>query len=194
MVQVKKTEVKEAILEAAFDLFSRRGYVDTTMAHIARAANVTVANLYVYFDSKLLLLYEVYRPWLVAQMDNLGRSAEKYRTPRTRLRRILLGLWSDIPAADGRFANSLIEALAVAPRDTNKPGNMLQWAEERLTSMMLEILPADRRHVFDDRLIAHIIWMAFDGFVINYRLGDIRDTEAVADFMTDLILGEKKAS
>ncbi|WP_429355025.1 TetR family transcriptional regulator [Paraburkholderia sp. 32] len=31
------------------------------MAQIASAAGMTAANLYVYFDSKLAILYEVYR-------------------------------------------------------------------------------------------------------------------------------------
>lgn len=55
MAQIKKPEVREAIIQAAFELFSRKGYTATTMAEIARTANMTVANLYVYFDSKLLI-------------------------------------------------------------------------------------------------------------------------------------------
>src|SRR5271155_227040 len=66
--QVKKSDKRSAILAAAFDLFSRRGYGATTMADIARAANTTVANLYVYFPSKLVILYEVYNPWLANQI------------------------------------------------------------------------------------------------------------------------------
>ncbi|WP_429481746.1 hypothetical protein [Paraburkholderia youngii] len=36
------------------------------MTRIASAAGMTAANLYVYFDPKLAILFEVYRPWLRA--------------------------------------------------------------------------------------------------------------------------------
>src|SRR5690554_1562443 len=109
MAQIKKPEVREAILKAAFELFTTQGYNATTMTKIARAANMTVANLYVYFDSKLLLFYEIYRPWLIEQLNNLRDSVKKQRTARAKLKRIIIGVWSDIPSKDGFFANSMIE-------------------------------------------------------------------------------------
>jgi len=35
--------------------------------------------------------------------------------------------------------------------------------------------------------------MAFDGFAINQRLGDVRDTGGVVDLICDLLLGEAAA-
>jgi len=43
MAQVKKSEVRDAILAAAFDLFSEKDYARTTIAEIARCAGVIVA-------------------------------------------------------------------------------------------------------------------------------------------------------
>ena len=63
MVQVKKKEVRQAILDSAFDLFSERGYHDTTLQDIADFAGVGVSSLYSYFPSKLHLLYAVIEPW-----------------------------------------------------------------------------------------------------------------------------------
>jgi len=189
VAQVKKSGMREAILQAAFDLFSRKGYTPTTMAEIARASDMTVANLYVYFDSKLLILYDLYRPWLDAQLESLSESVRKFRTPRTKLRRVFIGLWGDIPAADHCFANALIEALAVAPRNMGKPNNLLVQVEDYLTRLLSECLPADSAVAADGNLLSHIVWMAFDGFVINSRIGDVRDTEKIADVMTTLLLG-----
>lgn len=190
MAQVKKNGMRKAILQAAFDLFSRKGYMPTTVAEIAKMSDMTVANLYVYFDSKLLILYEIYRPWLEAQLDSLAKSVRRFRTPRSRLRRIFLGLWGDIPAADHCFANALIEALAVAPRGMGKPNRLLADVEERLARLIAESLPPGHPVLADGNLLSHILWMAFDGFVINARIGDVRDTERIADIMTDLILGK----
>jgi hypothetical protein len=45
MAQVKKPEIRNAILSAADRLFSDRGYHNTTLAQIAAKANVSTANL-----------------------------------------------------------------------------------------------------------------------------------------------------
>jgi AcrR family transcriptional regulator len=194
MPQVKKAGMREAILAAAFDLFCRKGYTATTMSEIARAAGMTVANLYVYFDSKLLIFYEIYTPWLLARVDSLRESVQKFPTPRTRLRRIIVGLWGDIPAADHSFANAMIEALASAPMDTPKPNNLLEQCEIAITNLILESLPPERAYLASNRLLSHILWMAHDGFAINSRIGDTRDLEAIATLMTDMILGPEETT
>ncbi|MGV2290446.1 TetR/AcrR family transcriptional regulator [Trinickia sp. YCB016] len=189
MPQVKKAGMREAILAAAFDLFCRKGYTPTTMSEIARTAGMTVANLYVYFDSKLLILYEIYQPWLNDQLQALRESVVKLRTPRTRLNRVFTGIWSDIPAADHCFANALIEALSSAPSGMGKPVNLLVQVEEFLNELLIEILPPERAEMVREGLLSHVVWMAFDGFVINQRIGDLRDIEKIADLMTDMLLG-----
>jgi len=69
MVQRKKPEVREAILAAAFRLFARRGYAATMVADIAREAGVSPGNVYIYFRSKLEILYAIYDPWLRARIE-----------------------------------------------------------------------------------------------------------------------------
>ncbi len=183
--------MREAILEAAFTQFRHKGYTATTMTSIAREAGMTVSNLYVYFDSKILILYEIYRPWLVEQLEQLKIAVARLRSPRAQLRRIIIGVWGDIPAADQSFANALIEALANAPRDQGKPNDLLKWSENELREMIQACLPAEKVHLLGEELLAHVIWMAFDGFVINRRIGDVRDIEKIADLMADLLQVEQ---
>jgi AcrR family transcriptional regulator len=193
VAQVKKSGVREAILESAFERFSRNGYTATSMAEIARGGNMTVANLYVYFDSKMAILYEIYRPWLEQQLAALAASVRKFRSPRARLRRLFIGLWGDIPAADHAFAHSLIEALASAPRGQGKTNNLLAQVETFLTELLCEVLPPERMAVLHGDLLSHVLWMAFDGFVINQRIGDSRPIDLVADVMADLLVGSEQS-
>lgn len=192
MPQVKKSDKRDAILASAFDLFARKGYSDTTMVEIAKAANTTAANLYVYFPSKLLILYEIYAPWLRVRLESLQEAVQKFRSPRMRLKRIFTGIWSDIPDADHSFANCLVEALAQAPKNTPKPSDLLVQSESFLSLLITNALPEARRHLARDQKLAHVVWMAFDGFAINRRLGDVRDVDAIAELMTDLLLGKEE--
>ena len=114
MVQVKKETVRNAILDAARDLFSDRGYHRTTLLDIAQRAGTGVSSLYSYFPSKLHLLYAVVEPWQKECIRRLEANVRKVEEPREKLQAILLGVWRDIPMDNIGLANSLMEALASA--------------------------------------------------------------------------------
>lgn len=52
----KKARTREAIIDAALDLFERNGYDNTTIEEIAAAAEVSPRTFFRYFDSKLELI------------------------------------------------------------------------------------------------------------------------------------------
>lgn len=193
MVQVKKPAQREAILKRAFQLFARKGFKKTTMAEIAAASNMTVANIYVYFPSKLHLLYDIYDPIQKRQLETLAEEVRRIDAPRDKLRHLFYGLWHAIPAEDNGFANNLMQALADEPPRRGKINDLLTWCENFVTALIRESLPEERRALAADNRLAHLTWMAFDGFVINWRLGDIRDTEGVVELVCDLLLGDAAA-
>lgn len=190
MPQVKKTEMRDAVLAAAFDLFSRKGYTATTLAEIARNAGTTSPNLYVYFESKLYIAYELYDPWLLREVESLTSTVLKLRSARQRLQRLFIGLWGDIPTADRHFANVLIEALASSTPETPKPKNLLSRIDGMLTELLTRIVPPERAHLVADGSFSRVVWMAFDGFTINQRIGQKADIESMAALMATLLLGE----
>ena len=55
------TDKREAILEAALDLFVERGFFGTAVPEIAERAGVGAGTIYRYFDSKEALVNEIYR-------------------------------------------------------------------------------------------------------------------------------------
>ena len=79
MTQRKKDNVREAILEAAFRLFSERGYVNTSMPAIAKEAGISSANVYVYFQSKIDILFTLYEPWLEKRLDALEKTLARIK-------------------------------------------------------------------------------------------------------------------
>ena len=62
-MQFKKQEIREKILDAAKKDFYKNGFEKTTMRHIARAAQVSVSNVYNYFNNKSDLFYEITTPF-----------------------------------------------------------------------------------------------------------------------------------
>lgn len=192
MAQVLKDSVRRTIVDKAAVVFASEGYHRATVSMIAARARVAVGTVYTYFPSKLHLLYAVYSPWLAAQMDRIEKKAEAVEGRRAKLKAIILGLWRDIPTSDPGLANSLMEALASTDPGKGKPEPLLRWTEERLAGMLAKTLPRARRR-YADAYVANILLMAFDGYVINRRLGDFRDYERLAELMTDLLLGNGRA-
>jgi AcrR family transcriptional regulator len=168
VAQIKKKEIRQAILDAAYKLFSKRGYSDTNIANIARTAGVAPANVYVYFPSKLEILFSIYEPWLTKQFDALEKSLRRMADPRQRLRKILSTLWREIPSAENGFANNMMQAISAANgRDGYSPALRLA-IEGRLAKLLEDCLPTtDRKNARD---LASIMLMAFDGYALNFHL------------------------
>src|SRR5438445_13541344 len=110
MAQVKKPEIRDAIRSAADRLFSKRGYHSTTLAQIAAAADVSTANLYVYFTSKLDILYSIYDPWLRERTERLALELSRMKSGQQRVSKLLHALWCEMPAEKNGFANNFIQA------------------------------------------------------------------------------------
>lgn len=191
MVQIKKDDVRARILESARHELEKRGYAATTMRSIARRAGTSPSNVYVYFPSKLALLFAIYGPWLKDQITELERESAKIRDPRRRLRKIVASLWEVFPSAENGFGNTFVEGLAVSGRDGRYSRDLLLWAEGRIAGLIASCLPEHRAAVLGNTALAHILFMAFDGFAVNYVLaGPSRRLDHCIDMMTDLILGE----
>jgi AcrR family transcriptional regulator len=187
VVQVKKKQIRQAILDSAYDLFSERGYHGTTLQDVAELAGIGVSSLYSYFPSKLHLLYAVFEPWYKDAFEQLEKRVRRLKTPRDRLRTLLIGLWRDIPIANIGLTNSLMEALASADPAQEKPVPLLKWTEERLIKMLREAMPAEDADRIDYDALSTLFIMAYDGFVINRRLNDLRDIERLSDAICNVL-------
>jgi AcrR family transcriptional regulator len=190
MPQVKKQEMRKAILDAAYALFRKQGYYETTLRQIASRAHTSLANVYVYFDSKYEIVFELYDPWMAAKIDQLEHDANAIVDPHQRLRHILSTLWAEIPAANNGFARNIMQALSIASTAKEYDPKMVSWIEAKLTKLLMSSLPPDRRSFAANGALAHVLIMAFDGFVINQCLNPAAAcNEDVLDVVCTSLLG-----
>jgi AcrR family transcriptional regulator len=59
-VRHKDDNKQRAICDAAIELITANGFADTSMSKIAKAANVSPATIYVYFENKEELINKIY--------------------------------------------------------------------------------------------------------------------------------------
>lgn len=65
MIREETGSKRRAIIEAASNIFAKKGYEDTTIAEIAEAAGVAVGTVYLYFHNKREIYTSVSLDWVV---------------------------------------------------------------------------------------------------------------------------------
>lgn len=190
MAQTKKKEIREAILAAAEALFAEHGYSATTLAAIARRARVAMSNIYNYFGSKLEILYAIYEPWLDARLDRLEAEVAAITDSRARVRRVLQAVLRDLPAENNGFANNVLQAISTRNADEQYSRALLLRSERRISNMLRSALPPERCWLLRQDGLSHLLFMAFDGFAVNYKLnGPSRRAAGIVDTLTKLLIG-----
>jgi AcrR family transcriptional regulator len=167
MSQTKKKDVREAILAASFRLFSAQGYSDSSIPAIAREAGISTANVYVYFRSKLDILYTLYEPWLKERLDRLDRSLKRVGAPQERLERLLVILWRDLPRENNGFAKNIMQALSTTGGGDDYSPHLRELFQGRVAIWLADCLSVTKA---ESEVIAGIVLMAFDGFAMNVHL------------------------
>lgn len=167
MSQTKKKDVREAILAAAFRLFSAQGYSESSIPAIAREAGISTANVYVYFRSKLDILYTLYEPWLKERLDRLDRSLKRVGSPPERLERLLVVLWRELPRENNGFAKNIMQALSTTGGGDDYSPHLRELFQGRVAAWLMDCLSVTKA---ESDVIAGIVLMAFDGFAMNVHL------------------------
>ena len=189
MAQKKKEAVRKATLDAAFELFSRQGYSNTTLKQIADRAGFSPANIYRYYPSKLDVLFAIFRPWLNEILDRLEEDLTTIDDPRRRLGAIVQTMWKTIPEKDNGFHGNLIQALSTLKAGEPYSRDLLYELEGRLTAMLRKCLPEDRHFMLEDDRLAHMLFMGLDGFAMGYGLvGPSRRAYAIAEDFCDMLI------
>lgn len=96
-----RDEKREAVLATAAQLFSTRGFYNTTLTDIAQQLHITKPALYHYFNSKDAILLECTRNALAAVEDEFRRAQAHGPTGLARLEHFLVWYAENMTTAFG---------------------------------------------------------------------------------------------
>ena len=89
--ELPESEKKLAIATAAAQLFSSRGYMETSMEDIAAQSKMSKSLLYYYFKNKSEILYFVLTTFLNFVLENTREYLQGLDDPGEKLKHIILG-------------------------------------------------------------------------------------------------------
>lgn len=114
-LEARRGNKRERILQAALGVFAKKGYHDTQIAEIARAAGVADGTIYLYFESKEALLMSLFDDSVGRLFEVMDRDLAAIQSPSEQMRHIIdvqLGLLENEPM--------LAELLTVNLRDVSR--------------------------------------------------------------------------
>ena len=96
----KKKTTKNKILDAAFSVFVKNGYKDTTMSHIVRESGLSKGAIYHHYDSKKDLFISLIDHWEIYSFPDFYSGSNKNETATSTLRRfanVVFNTFNDKP-------------------------------------------------------------------------------------------------
>jgi AcrR family transcriptional regulator len=158
---------RQQILDAACDCVRQAGFHGASMAEIAKAAGLSVGQIYRYFENKEAMIAAI-----VAQ--DLAEMREKFAEMESRPGELVDALVEHLPEAVdkcfdlGRAALTL-EVLAEASRNT-KVAAILRAADEQERVYAQTMLDRGRRPEWTDaefQARCEVVGLLFDGMIIR---------------------------
>lgn len=140
---------RRAMLLAALDSFARKGFHGTTTREIATRAGLSRAAVYMHFESKAEILYEIGSTGHRAALAQIDSALEGVEDPAERLRCYVLALVAWV-ARHHTVARVITEEVRVLPAryfDEIRP--LRRGFETRLAAVLREGIEAERFQVED---------------------------------------------
>lgn len=162
-----RQQTQKQIIDAAFDLFANEGYSKTSIASVAKKANISKGLIYHYFDSKEAILEAIFDQ-LVDMGDQMMSFPEEFG-PADKIKFTLEQIFTFIREETGM--GRLMVSLALQPDVFESLKPKLDKVQESQIMMFKEIMWDLGRE--QPELEAYQLGAMMDGILMGYiAMGD----------------------
>jgi AcrR family transcriptional regulator len=189
--QKKSTSRKEQILQAAEQVFARKGYHDSTISDVARRAKVSDATIYEYFSSKEDLLFSLPGETARRGKENLDQVLPFIRSHADKIRAFVYNHLSFYQTHPDYASVALLILKPNRKFAETEAYRDVQDLSRVLIQVIQEGMAAGEfRSDLDPFLVRSVILGTIEHLVIRQvLLGKPEDLVALVDPVTDLIVG-----
>lgn len=188
----QKEQRREQILFKALELFARKGYSDTKISDIAKAARMSTGLMFHYFDSKEQLYEELVR--MGAAYTNMPGEFP-YRNPAEYFEGFLNALFSYVSEQPWVFYMFVL--MAQARRSEAVPSHIREIAMGiNQIEQSAEIIEAGQRQGYfregDAYLLAFTFWSSVQGIMeqlaVTPKMREVGGALPRAEWLMDILL------
>jgi len=190
-IQKKSTPRKEQILEAAEQVFARKGFHDATISDVARLAKVSDATIYEYFSSKEDLLFSLPGETARRGKENLEQVLPFIRSYADKIRAFV---YNHLSFYQNHPDYASVALLILKPNRKFAETEAYKDVQE-LSRVLIHVIregmfAGEFRSDLDPFLVRSAILGTIEHLVIRQvLLGKPEDLVALVDPLTDLIVG-----
>lgn len=169
----KKKAKRVAILDAALDIFSQKGFQDTKIIEISRKADVADGTIYLYFKNKDDLFMAAFESFMQKKMKQFRDILEPIENKYERLHRFL-DLHAEMFTNNPDLARFMFIELRQSPQFYNKYPNFWPLREytEFAKQLCSDAVKAKSIRPIDPEVLVTIMIGTMDFALIEWLLGD----------------------
>jgi AcrR family transcriptional regulator len=181
---------RRQLVDAAWKLFSRKGYLATTTEEIAAGAGVTKGALYFHFKTKEDLLFEIVKGWLASAREAVIEGATNNMRPVDFLR-ILTGAGAHCRQDWAESAGLWVQAIRI-PRIK---AYLTRQINDYLDFFVQKVTVEPQLDETQLRQLGLLVFALHDGLeMLRYHYGRKVDIEALVDLAGLLTLSGSDVS
>lgn len=177
-------ESKKNILDAAREIFSKKGYTKTTIKEVAERAEISIGGIYLYYKNK----EELYTELIRKQMDSFSKHTEVLRNnPPLAALRLLIEDYLDYAIKWTKLVSMHIKEHDLKLKKPLKKEFLA--AQRRLLADILT--NGIKKGIFRDincNETADVILFSLRGMILAYISGDIKTPKKQGEFFYKLML------
>jgi len=179
----QKEEVRNAILEAAWDLIIAEGVQSLSIRKIADAIEYSVPVIYDHFENKDAILLEFTRRGFVILKSDLEVAKAKHESPADQLKEMALKYWEF--AFNNREYYQLMYGLGMPSCDTVKKVPELQAYSGLVISTIQDAILTGKNPGTNAFLKFHTYWSIMHGLISINMMGNVNSSEEMNRLVLD---------
>lgn len=117
---IDKEAKKQEIVQAAITVFAQRGFANTKIADIARAANIGKGTIYEYFKNKSEIFENGFRYFMDAMETSIAKKIFKIIDPVEKLKAIFTSMTDFFQGETAEFMEIMLDFWAEAIRQKDE--------------------------------------------------------------------------
>ncbi len=189
VLRLARAQRVDQILDAAHDVFRKKGYDNTAVSEIAARMGLVEANVYKYFGSKRELLLKVLGNWYDDMFSEYKQALERVTGARARAKTLV----SHHLASVKKHPQLCRLMFREVRSEQDYPGSSLHTQNRRYTQLLVDVLregisTGELRDEPPPTLLRDMIYGGIEHHSWNYLCGrGGLDVEAVAEQIIELV-------